>query len=172
MNRPKTRWLALSALLITAATGSALFIAQRFPRKITVDYPLEGSVFPPEFPPPTFLFRDASKRAAVWKIDVAFEGGGPALHASSRGVPFAFGPIDPRCVSSTNEPPRPTPEQAAAHTWMPDAETWTAIKRHSRIARPMDGYPRSGAQSSGKTPCLRTGPTPASKVATFLAPCN
>jgi Flp pilus assembly protein TadD len=131
MNRPKTRWLALSALLIAAATGSALFIAQRFPRKITVDYPIEGSVFPPEFPPPTFLFRDASKRAAVWKIDVAFEGGGPALHASSRGVPFAFGPIDPRCVSNTNEPPRPTPEQAAAHTWIPDAETWTAIKRHS-----------------------------------------
>jgi len=131
MNRPKTRWLALSALLIAAATGSALFIAQCFPRKITVDYPIEGSVFPPEFPPPTFLFRDASKRAAVWKIDVAFEGGGPALHASSRGVPFAFGPIDPRCVSNTNEPPRPTPEQAAAHTWIPDAETWTAIKRHS-----------------------------------------
>jgi len=131
MNRPKTRWLALSALLITSATGSALFIAQHFPRKITVDYPLEGSVFPPEFPPPTFLFRDASKKAAVWRIDVAFEGGGLALHASSRGVPFAFGPIDPRCVSNTNEPPRPTPEQAAAHTWIPDAETWTAIKRHS-----------------------------------------
>ena len=131
MNRPKTRRLALGALLVTAATGSALFMAQRFPRKITVDYPLEGSVFPPEFPPPTFLFRDASKKAAVWKIDVSFQGGGPALHASSRGVPFAFGPIDPRCVSDTNEPPRPTPEQAAAHTWIPDAETWTAIKRHS-----------------------------------------
>jgi Flp pilus assembly protein TadD len=131
MNRPKTRWLALSALLISAAIGLALFIAQRLPRKITVDYPLEGSVFPPEFPPPTFLFRDASGKAAVWKIDVAFEGGGPALHASSQGVPFAFGRIDPRCVSDTNEPPRPTPEQAAAHTWVPDAETWTAIKRHS-----------------------------------------
>src|SRR5271157_6089869 len=102
MNRPKTRWLALSALLITAAAGSGLFIAQRFPRKITVDYPLDGSVFPPEFPPPTFLFRDASKKAAVWQIDVAFEGGGPALHATSAGVPFAFGPIDPRCVSNTN----------------------------------------------------------------------
>ena len=70
MNRPKTRRLALGALLITAAAGSALFIAQRFPRKITVDYPLEGSVFPPEFPPPTFLFRDAGGKAAVWKIDV------------------------------------------------------------------------------------------------------
>jgi tetratricopeptide (TPR) repeat protein len=146
MNRPKTRWLALSALLIAAA-GSALFIAQRFPRKITVDYPLDGSVFPPEFPPPTFLFRDASKRAAVWQIDVAFEGGGPALHATSAGVPFTFGPIDPRCVSNTNEPPRPTPEQAAAHTWIPDAETWAAIKRHSTehdATLTVTGYQGSG----------------------------
>ena len=148
MNRPKTRRLALGALLITAAAGSALFIAQRFPRKITVDYPLEGSVFPPEFPPPTFLFRDASKKAAVWKIDVAFEGGGPVLHASSQGAAFAFGPIDPRCVSDTNEPPRPTPEQAAAHTWIPDAETWTAIKRHSTdhdATLTITGYQDGGA---------------------------
>jgi hypothetical protein len=49
MNRSKTRRLVLSALLLSAATGAALFVAQRFPRKITVDYPLEGSVFPPEF---------------------------------------------------------------------------------------------------------------------------
>jgi cytochrome c-type biogenesis protein CcmH/NrfG len=131
MKQPQARTLAVSALLITAAAGSALFIAQRFPRKITVDYPLAGSVFPPEFPPPTFLFRDASKKAALWKIDVAFEGGGPALHATTKGAPFAFGPIDPRAVSETNEPPRLTPEQAAARTWMPDAETWAAIKRRS-----------------------------------------
>ena len=47
----------------------------------------------------------------------------------TQGAPFAFGPIDPRCVTDTNEPPKPTPEQAAAHTWAPDAETWAAIKR-------------------------------------------
>jgi Flp pilus assembly protein TadD len=130
MNRPQARTLAWSALLI-AAIGLTFFVAERFPRKITVDYPLEGSVFPPEFPPPTFLFRDAGGKAAVWRIDVAFESGGPALHATAQGPPFAFGPIDPRCVSDSNEPPRPTPEQAAAHTWIPDAETWAAIKARS-----------------------------------------
>ena len=130
MNRPRARKLALGALLAVAVTMAGLFFAQRLPRKITIDYPLEGSVFPPEFPPPTFLFRDASNQAAVWKIDVAFEGGG-GLQATSRGAPFTFGPIDPRCVSDTNEPPRPTPEQAAARTLAPDAETWAAIKRYS-----------------------------------------
>ena len=130
MNRPQARTLAWSALLI-AVIGLAFFIAERFPRKITVDYPLEGSVFPPEFPPPTFLFRDAGGKAALWKIDVSFEDGGPGLHATTQGAPFAFGPIDPRCVSDTNELPQPTPEQAAAHTWKPDAATWAAIKAHS-----------------------------------------
>src|SRR5208282_1773338 len=39
--------------------------------------------------------------------------------------------IDPRCVSATNELPKLTPEQAAAHTWIPTAEVWEAIKKHS-----------------------------------------
>jgi Flp pilus assembly protein TadD len=34
-------------------------------------------------------------------------------------------------VSATNKPPALTPEQAAAHTWIPDDATWSAIKAHS-----------------------------------------
>ncbi len=41
--------------------------------------------------------------------------------------------MDPRCVSTTNEPPKLTPEQASARTWKPDAETWTAIKQRSTV---------------------------------------
>jgi Flp pilus assembly protein TadD len=37
-------------------------------------------------------------------------------------------------VAETNQPPRLTPEQAAAHTWRPDPEAWSAIKAHSRNA--------------------------------------
>lgn len=36
-----------------------------------------------------------------------------------------------RAVSDTNRLPTLTPQQAAAHTWTPDAETWAIIKRHS-----------------------------------------
>ena len=42
-----------------------------------------------------------------------------------------IGEIDPRCIGDTNEPPRLTPEQAAARTWTPDAPTWAAIKKRS-----------------------------------------
>ena len=41
------------------------------------------------------------------------------------------GEIDPRCVGKTNEPPKLTPQQAAAHTWKPDAGIWLSIKNHS-----------------------------------------
>ena len=40
---------------------------------LAVDYPLEGSVFPPDFAPPTFLWQDDSK-ADTWLIEVSFEG--------------------------------------------------------------------------------------------------
>jgi hypothetical protein len=99
---------------------------------ITVDYPEEGSIFPPEITPPTFLWRDASSSASVWTIDVAFTDGSAGIRAKSAGERLRIGEIDPRCVSASNEPPRLTPQQAAARTWIPDAATWKAIKRHSR----------------------------------------
>ena len=101
------------------------------PSPITIDYPAEGSVFPPEFPAPTWLWRDASTHAAFWEIIITFSDGSPALRAESSGEGMRVGESDPRCVSATNKPPALTAEQAAAHTWIPDAATWSAIKKHS-----------------------------------------
>jgi tetratricopeptide (TPR) repeat protein len=101
------------------------------PARITIDYPAEGAVFPPEFPAPTFLWRDPETRVAKWLIDVRFRSGSVGIRAESGGERMRIGKIDPRCFSSTNEPPKLTPEQAEAHTWTPDAGTWTAIKRNS-----------------------------------------
>jgi hypothetical protein len=99
---------------------------------ITVDYPEQGSIFPPEITSPTFLWRDASNSASVWTVDVAFTDGSAGIRAKSAGERLRIGEIDPRCVSASNEPPRLTPQQAAARTWIPDAAVWKAIKRHSR----------------------------------------
>jgi len=118
------------------------------PTAITVDYPTPGSIFPPEFPAPTWQWRDLAGQATSWEIDVAFADGSPSIHASSAGVPLRLGESDPRCVSATNKPPTLTPEQAAAHTWVPEAATWSAIKAHS-VAGPatvvITGRGRSGA---------------------------
>ncbi len=136
---------AASAALAFAVGGMRSLVTadEPGPRAITIDYPAEGSVFPPEFLPPTFLFRDGSN-ARVWTIDVTFPDGAAPLRARSPGERMRIGEVDPRCFGDTNEPPRLTPEQAAARTWTPDAGTWDAIKKRSaerRATVTVTGFP-------------------------------
>jgi len=98
---------------------------------ITIDYPLEGSIFPPEITPPTFIWHDGAEKATRWRIDVVFSDGSTSMPVVSAGERPAIGAIDQRCISSTNELPKLTPEQASAHTWIPEADVWEAIKKHS-----------------------------------------
>ena len=70
---------------------------------ITVDYPEDGSIFPPEITPPTFIWHDESNAAAAWTIDVSFSDGSPSIHFQSPGARPRIGEIDPRCVSPSNE---------------------------------------------------------------------
>jgi tetratricopeptide (TPR) repeat protein len=128
--------LSAGALALAATLAVGALVAQRGPSNpqihpITIDYPAEGSIFPPEFPPPTFLWRDPDSSATAWMIEVAFRDGSPAVHVRAPGERMRIGEIDARCVAPSNEPPKLTAEQANARTWQPDAETWAAIKRHS-----------------------------------------
>jgi len=100
---------------------------------VTVDYPAEKSIFPPDITPPTFLWRDAAESAAWWVIDVVFADGGSDVRATSSGEKMRVGELDTSYGGSP--PPKLTPEQAAAHTWKPDPETWAAIKKRS-VAHP------------------------------------
>jgi tetratricopeptide (TPR) repeat protein len=111
--------------------GEHLVLPDSTSASITIDYPQDGSIFPPEITPFTFIWRDAEALATTWRIDIAFADGAKPLHTRSQGEPMQIGEIDRRCISSTNQLPSLTPEQAAAHTWKPDAETWSLIKRHS-----------------------------------------
>jgi tetratricopeptide (TPR) repeat protein len=96
---------------------------------ISIDYPEDGSIFPPGITPPTFLWRDAA--AATWHIRVTFANKAPAIDATSNGERMKIGPIDPDCVSENNELPKLTTKQAESWTWTPDAETWSAMQLHS-----------------------------------------
>jgi len=98
---------------------------------IVIDYPADGSVFPPDMAAPTFLWRDPAPDAAAWHIDVSFADGSAAIRAAAKGERMQVGEIDPRCVSPNNRPPALTPQQAAARTWIPDPATWAAIKKRS-----------------------------------------
>jgi tetratricopeptide (TPR) repeat protein len=116
---------------VLAALGMAVACAQTGPARITIDYPADGTVFPPDMAPPVFLYRDAAPAAVSWRVDISFADGSAALHLNAPGERMRVGEIDPRCVSPTNRPPQLTPQQAAARTWTPDAAAWAAIKKQS-----------------------------------------
>ncbi|MBZ5583663.1 MAG: tetratricopeptide repeat protein [Acidobacteriia bacterium] len=103
----------LAAALAAAAQG------------ITIDYPLDGSVFPPEITAPAFLWHGPSP--ASWTIGIEFADGAPEIHLTCAGGAPPPGEIDKRAISDTNQPP-PAP---TGHSWTPDAVTWAAIKKRS-----------------------------------------
>lgn len=98
---------------------------------IQVDYPAAGSIFPPDIAPPTFAWRDGEQSAVAWRVDVEFADGSSRLQLKSAGERMTIGEMDPRCNGDTNEPPKLTPEQAAARTWKPDGKDWETIKKRS-----------------------------------------
>ncbi|HUU42304.1 MAG TPA: tetratricopeptide repeat protein, partial [Planctomycetota bacterium] len=97
--------------------------------KVTVDYPLEGTLFPPDLCAPTFLWHDADNTVNAWLIDVAFEGHPKHVYAVTSGVRKRRD-TDPRCTTNANvwtEPAYP----ASAKAWTPDERTWSIIKQRS-----------------------------------------
>ena len=159
---PRAIWpVLLTALCLPIPANSARETTA--PAAITVDYPSGGSLFPPDFAPPTFRWRDASP-ARRWEIRVQFGDGSSALRVRSAGPPVELGPIDPECVSELNEPPKLTPEQAASHTWRPDPATWEIIQKRS-VSQPatvtITGYPGHGKNAlSQSSIVIRTSADP------------
>ena len=80
---------------------------------------------------PTFLWRDDSGRAKLWRVEISSGGGAPAIRLNVKGERLRVGEIDEKCVSPLVELPALTPNEAAAHSWRPDPETWEAIKKQS-----------------------------------------
>jgi Flp pilus assembly protein TadD len=97
------------------------------PAKITVDYPLESSIFPPEITPPNFFWHDPTETATRWVIQISFADRSEGIRLEVPGVHLQAGKIDPEAGPAIGL----TEAQAATRTWMPDAETWAKIKRLS-----------------------------------------
>ena len=122
----------MSAGRVLAAAAAAFFsvlAAGSGPPEATIDYPLYGSIFPPDFAAPTFLWHDGGARADRWRAEWTFASGAPPLVTPVDAGPPPKGEIDPRCVSLTNALYTPTPYQASALAWRPSNESWAAVKR-------------------------------------------
>ena len=105
---------------------------------VTVDYPQDETIFPPEIAAPTFRWHDDVPEADRWLFDFELDReNGPAhVRAIVRGDSPSEGEIDPRCVSITNEIYEPTAYQASARTWKPGTELWSSLKEHT-VDRPV-----------------------------------
>jgi WD40-like Beta Propeller Repeat len=129
--------------------------------KISIDYPEDGSIFPPGITPPTFLWRDAA--GVFWTIDVAFAAKAAPIHAATKGVRFQFGASDPACEVNPNQQPKLTPQQAATWTWAPDRTEWAVIQAHSAdhpATVTITGYGKTGKLISRAQIALTTSRDP------------
>ena len=121
----------LGELGLARYSGSERSLTATQAAKITIDYPLEGSVFPPEITAPTFLWHDSSETANRWVVEVSFGHHAAAIRVEAAGEHMQFGEVDSEAGAGT-EASQLTPEQAAMRTWKPDADTWTKIKTRNR----------------------------------------
>ena len=113
---------------------------------IPIDYPEDGSIFPPGITPPTFLWRDAA--GASWSIDISFADNTSPIHARSKGERMRIGAIDQDCVRNTDDLPRLTPRLGPGLQTQPP------------------GPPSNHIQPSGR----RRLQSPAIETARFLSP--
>lgn len=126
---------------------------------ITIDNPVNGTIYPPDLIPPQFAWRDRNPAATIWRIEILFGEKTRQIRIWAAGEKMQVGPVDESLVGYI--PPTLTPEQASDHTWRPDPKTWEAIRKHS-VAQPAkvviagfasqnDGEPLSRAEATIST---------------------
>jgi tetratricopeptide (TPR) repeat protein len=134
---PAPGWPARTLLVVDVAQPPALSAAEkeallrslqnalsgrRPAPAVKIDYPLAGSIFPPDMVAPTFLFHDPAGPAKAWLVDVAVAGETGHVYILTDGRrPKAE--YDPRCGKPEDVYQEPE-YQRSAKGWTPDAATW------------------------------------------------
>ncbi|MGA9587221.1 MAG: tetratricopeptide repeat protein [Terracidiphilus sp.] len=116
----------VAAYLKPVPMGAAVPAAEE---PISIDVPINGTIYPPDLIPPQFAWRDNTPAVTVWRIEILFGEKARSIEVWSAGEKMQIGPIDETLTGYV--PPTLTPEQAADHTWRPDSKTWDEIKKRS-----------------------------------------
>lgn len=130
--------------------------------RIEIDYPAEGSIFPPDMGAPALIWQEPAQTAASWQVEVTFTGAAERIVTAVHGDRMKIGEVDPRCVSPNNRPPALTPRQAAARVWKPEARLWETIRQRSAgqpVTITITGLQNGEAVASGAV-TIRISPDP------------
>ncbi|MGE5294130.1 MAG: tetratricopeptide repeat protein [Solirubrobacterales bacterium] len=123
--------------------------------QLTVYYPLEGAVFPPDMAPPAFVWSDTAAQADTWHIDVAGASGEHLFVMTQGATPPRQPDDDPRTLSQVAAAYRPAAPPNPIRRWRPSAQIWEKIKDLSGgrvVTATIIGF---GSGSPGK--CLSRG---------------
>ncbi|HUS90333.1 MAG TPA: tetratricopeptide repeat protein [Phycisphaerae bacterium] len=110
MTRRVIGHLVVGAVLAAAAAAGVLawVLSHGGPAPagtLTIEYPFDGAVFPPEIVAPTFRWKGGPAEAGTWRVGVSFADG---------KAPLEFGVSSPQ--------------------WRPDANAWATIRKRSAEA--------------------------------------
>lgn len=104
---------------------------------LSIAYPRNEAVFPPDMAAPTFVWSDAAENADVWQIDTVRDDGDDHVRALTRGdTPPPARDGDPRTASEAGAAYKPAEPPAAVRRWMPNPEVWQQIKNLAK-GRPL-----------------------------------
>ncbi|UCG58519.1 MAG: PD40 domain-containing protein [Phycisphaerales bacterium] len=100
---------------------------------LTIEYPLDGGVFPPEMAAATFVWSDPAAEADTWLIEVVCSDASDHLYVLTQGAtPPRARDDDPRTLSQAAAAYEPPARVLKARRWMPSPGVWERIKSLSR----------------------------------------
>jgi tetratricopeptide (TPR) repeat protein len=147
------KWVVISIAAVVLV--GALFASGPAPavQPISVEYPSDGSLFPPDMIAPLFQWRDPDPAATVWKIEITFADHSHGMQFWSTGELMKLGELDTSL--SGYVAPTLTAEQEGSHTWRPDLKVWANIKKYS--LRGPASVMITGYRSQGASDALSRG---------------
>ena len=98
---------------------------------LVIDYPFDGSIFPPEIIAPTFIWHDNDLNSILWLIDISLNTQPHHIYVLTEGT--QCNPvIDPRAISDTNKEYKRSDYDLSAKHWTPAKSIWQTVKEHSQ----------------------------------------
>ncbi len=98
---------------------------------LTIDYPLNEAVFPPDMAAPRFVWSDPADKPDTWLIDIISGDGRDRLYVFTQGETPPRD-SDPKTVSEATAAYNPPATAVPTRRWMPNPQTWERIKGISR----------------------------------------